>query len=408
MNRYSPLGEDRLMRIAVVGSGVAGLGAAYVLSRAHDVHVFERDGRAGGHANTVVHDGLALDTGFLVHNERNYPLLGRLFRELGVATHESDMSFSVSCRECGLEYSGRRPFAQPRNAASPKFLSLMREIGRWLRTARPEDDSQSLEDYLDAHGYSERFRRHFLVPLTSALWSTAPGRALEFPAAYAIRFFDNHGMLGFGRFKWRTVTGGSRTYVDAIGKSLGGGLRLGAGVRSIRRTADGVELRVGDEVGRYDRVVIATHADEALELLEDPTAHERSVLGRFAYTVNEATLHTDSSFLPKARAARASWNYRLGDDGRPTITYHLNRLQALDADKDYCLTLNESIPAEHVLERITYTHPLFTVASMQAQAELPGIAGDRTAYAGAYFGNGFHEDGLASGVAAARAFGVEW
>jgi predicted NAD/FAD-binding protein len=402
------MGEDRLMRIAVVGSGVAGLGAAYVLARAHDVHVFERDGRAGGHANTVTHDGLALDTGFLVHNERNYPLLGRLFGELGVSTHVSDMSFSVSCAGCGLEYSGRRPFAQPRNVASPRFLSLLREIGRWLRTARPGDDAQSLAEYLDEHRYSQPFRRHFLIPLTSALWSTAPGRALEFPAAYAIRFFDNHGMLGFGRFKWRTVTGGSRAYVDAIAAKLGSGLRLGAGVRSIRRAADGIELRVGDEVERFDRVVIATHADEALALLEDPTAEERRVLGRFAYTVNEATLHTDSRFLPRTRAARASWNYRLGDDGRPTITYHLNRLQGLDAERDYCVTLNEDVPDEHVLERIAYTHPLFTVDTMRAQSELPGLGSDRTQFAGAYFGNGFHEDGLASGVAAARAFGAEW
>ncbi|MDX6481172.1 MAG: uncharacterized protein QOG85_1682 [Gaiellaceae bacterium] len=396
------------MRIAVIGSGVSGLGAAYVLAGAHDVHVFERDGRAGGHANTVTHDGLALDTGFLVHNDRNYPLLGKLFGELGVATHSSDMSFSVSCSGCGLEYSGRNPFAQPRNAASPRFLSLLREIGRWLRTARPEDESLSLAEYLDAHGYSARFRRHFLVPLTSALWSTAPGRALEFPAAYAIHFFDNHGMLGFGRFKWRTVTGGSRTYVDAIAQRLGDGLQLGHGVRSIRRTPDGVELRVGDGVERFDRVVIATHADEALALLEDPTDDERRVLGAFSYTRNEATLHTDSRYLPRARRAHASWNYRLGDDGRPTITYHLNRLQALDAGKDYCVTLNEDVPDEHVLERITYRHPLFTVATMRAQAELPRLGGERTQFAGAYFGNGFHEDGLASGVAAARAFGVEW
>ena len=182
----------------------------------------------------MFHDGLALDTGFLVHNERNYPLLCRLFGELGVDTHESDMSFSVSCSGCGLEYSGRRPFAQPANAARPDFLSLLWEIGRWLRTASPEDDSQSLAEYLDEEHYSQRFRRHFLVPLTSALWSTAPGRALEFPAAYAVRFFANHGMLGFGRFRWRTVTGGSRRYVDAISAQLGRGLRLGCEVRSVR------------------------------------------------------------------------------------------------------------------------------------------------------------------------------
>jgi predicted NAD/FAD-binding protein len=372
------------------------------------VDVFERSGRPGGHANTVVHDGLGLDTGFLVHNARNYPLLCRLFAELGVATHESDMSFSVSCSGCGLEYSGRRPFAQRRNAASPGFLRLVWEIGRWLRTARPEDEAQSLAEYLDVHGYSRRFRRHFLVPLTSALWSTAPGRALEFPAAYAIRFFDNHGMLGLGRFRWRTVTGGSRRYVDAIAERLGPRLRVGHGVRSVRRQPDGVDLRVGDRVERFDRVVLATHADQALALLEDPTPHEERVLGAFAYTRNEAVLHTDSSFLPRAPAARASWNYRLGDDGRPTVTYHLNQLQALDSDRDYCVTLNQAVAEEHVLGRFTYEHPLYTVATLRAQAELPRLAGERTHFAGAYFGNGFHEDGLASGLAVARALGVEW
>jgi uncharacterized protein len=396
------------MRIAVVGSGISGLGAAHVLSRAHHVEVFEREPRAGGHANTVVHDGLALDTGFLVHNVRNYPLLTRLFRELGIAAHESDMSFSVSCGGCGLEYSGRRPFAQPANAASPRFLALLWEIGRWLRTARPEDESQSLAEYLDVHGYSRRFRRHFLVPMTSALWSTAPGRALEFPAAYAIRFFANHGMLGFGRFRWRTVTGGSHRYVDAIAARLGRRLRLGAGVRSVRRSEAFVELRIGDAIERFDRVVLATHADQALALLEDPTPDERRVLGQFAYTSNDAVLHTDSRLLPRTAAARASWNYRLGDDGRPTITYHLNRLQALDAERDYCLTLNEDIPEEHVLQRFTYEHPLYTVATLRAQGELPRLAGGRTHYAGAYFGNGFHEDGLASGVAVSRALGVDW
>jgi len=396
------------MRIAVVGSGISGLGAAYLLRRAHDVHVFEREGRAGGHANTVVRDGLALDTGFLVYNERNYPLLTRLFHELGVATHPSDMSFSVSCSGCGLEYSGRRPFAQPTNAAKPAFVALLWEIGRWLRTARPGDESQSLAEYLDEHRYSQQFRRHFLVPLTSALWSTAPSRALEVPAAYAIRFFANHGMLGFGRFRWRTVTGGSRRYVEAIGARLGDRLRLGSAVRSVRRSADGVELRLGDRVERFDRVVLATHADQALALLEDPTPEERQVLSRFVYTRNEAVLHTDSSFLPRTRRARASWNYRLGDDGRPTITYHLNRLQGLVADREYCVTLNETVSEEHVLARVAYEHPLYTVDTPRAQASLARLAGGRTHYAGAYFGNGFHEDGLASGVAVARALGVEW
>jgi uncharacterized protein len=402
------------MRVAVIGSGVSGLGAAYLLARAHDVHVFERDARAGGHANTVVRDGLALDTGFLVHNARNYPLLCRLFGELGVTTHESEMSFSVSCSGCGLEYSGRRPFARPRNAASPGFVALLWEIGRWLRTARTSLDREDYEtstlaEYLDRNRYTERFRRHFVVPLTSALWSTAPSCALEFPAAYAIRFLDNHGMLGFGRFRWRTVTGGSRRYVDAIAAILGGRLRLGTGVRSLRRSPDGVELRLQDDtVEPFDHVVVATHADQALALLEDPTAEESRVLSRFPYTRNEAVLHTDSSFLPTVHRARAAWNFRLGDDGRPTITYHLNRLQGIETATDYCVTLNEDVPTEHVLARFVYEHPLYTPSTLEAQRDLRLLTGRRTHYAGAHFGNGFHEDGLASGVAAARALGVTW
>src|SRR4051812_2004726 len=278
------------MRVAIIGSGVSGLGAAYALRRAHDVELFERDTRAGGHANTVLHDGLALDTGFLVHNAENYPLLCRLFSELGVRTVETDMSFAVSCSGCGLEYSGRQPFVPLRNAGNPRFLRLLGEIGRWLRTADDAglDEAQSLGSYVDEHRYSQRFRRHFLVPLTAALWSTAPGRALEFPAASAIRFFRNHGMLGFGRFPWRTVEGGSRAYVGAIADVLGERLRLGLGVRELRRTADGVELRTDDgELRRYDRVVVAAHADQALRLLGDPSDEERRVLGTFGYTEND-------------------------------------------------------------------------------------------------------------------------
>jgi len=403
------------VRVAVVGGGIAGLGAAYLLARAHEVELYEREGRAGGHANTLVHDGLPLDTGFLVHNTRNYPLLGRLFSELGVGSQESEMSFSVSCRDCGLEYSGRRPFAQARNAASPRFHGLLWEIGRWLRTARRSLDESdyenaSLAEYLDERGYSARFRSHFLVPLTAALWSTAPGRALEFPAAYAIRFFENHGMLGFGRFRWQTVTGGSKVYVSAIAERLGTGLHLGRSVQRIRRTADGIEIRVeGGEIRRFDKVVVATHADEALALLEDPGDDERHALGGFTYTTNDTVLHTDSSLLPAAPAARASWNYRTGDGGRPTLTYYLNKLQGLETDRDYCVTLNQEIAEEHVLARLSYTHPLYTVGTLRAQTGLRQLSGRRhTLYAGAHLGNGFHEDGLASGVAAAAALGVDW
>ncbi len=403
------------MRIAVVGSGISGLGVAHLLHPAHDVTVFERDERAGGHSHTIAHEGLALDTGFLVHNTRTYPLFVRLLAELGVRTQESDMSFSVSCASCGLEYSGRRPFAQRRNTTSPRFGALLWEIGRWLRTARRSLDERDYEQhslgaYLDEHGYSHRFRRHFLVPLTSALWSTAPGRALDFPAAYAIRFFDNHGMLGLRRFSWRTISGGADTYVRALSDRLGPRLQLGLGARSLRRGADGVVLTTDDgERRRFDKVVVATHADQALALLEDPSQDESRVLGRFGYTRNAAVLHTDERLLPRAASARAAWNYRLGDDGSPTVTYSLNRLQSLRGETEYCVSLNEPVGDEHVIRRLVYEHPLFTLDSLGAQRELPSLSGRRhTYYAGAHHGNGFHEDGLASGARVAAALGVSW
>ncbi len=405
-----------MMRIAVIGSGISGLGAAHVLSRAHEVEVFERDVSAGGHVHTVVHDGLALDTGFIVHNEPNYPLLGRLFRELGIATQESEMSFSVSCA-CGLEWSGRRPFADPRNALRPRFHSLLWEVGRWLMTARrslaeTDCDSRTLGEYVSEQGYSQRFATHFLVPLTSALWSTAPERALDFPAGYAIRFFERHGMLGFGHSRWQTVRGGSHTYVRALATRLGRRLHLGHGVRAVRRTEDGVEIRTeDDDLRHFDAVVIATHADQALQILEDPSDDERRVLAAFRYTTNETVLHTDSRFLPRHRGARASWNYQSNGATRPTMTYYLNKLQRLASDRHYCVTLNrtEEIRPETIIRHLVYHHPLYTFESLRAQRELPGLNGiRRTAFAGAHHGNGFHEDGLASGLRAAATFGVEW
>jgi predicted NAD/FAD-binding protein len=403
------------MRVAVVGGGVAGLGAAWALDRVHEVELFEREPTAGGHVNTVLHDGFALDTGFIVSNVPNYPLLGRLFRELGIRTQPSEMSFSVACAGCGLEYSGRRPFAQPQNAASPRFLSLVGEIGRWLATAHrslgeADYERRSLAAWLDERRYSQRFREHFLVPLTAALWSAPPGRALELPAAYAIQFFANHGMLGLRRFRWQTVTGGSHRYVAAIAARLRGRVRTDLPVRSLRRGPEGVELRTEDDrVHAFDAVVVASHADEALALLEDPSREEREILGAFGYTRNAATLHTDSSFLPRTPAARASWNYRTGNGGRPAVSYWLNRLQRLDAERDYVVTLNDDVPEEHALARFVYDHPLFTVETLAAQRRLGAISGRRrTEFAGAYQGNGFHEDGLASGLRAAAALGAPW
>ena len=409
------------MRIAIVGAGVSGLGAAYLLARAHEVEIFERDARPGGHVNTIAHDGLELDTGFIVFNERNYPRLVRLFSELGVRTQPSEMSFSVGCDRCSLEWSGRRPFAQPLNAASPRFLAFLVEVSRWLRTARRalEDGSygdRTLLDFITERGYSRLFRDHFLVPLTSALWSTAPERALEFPAGYAIRFFNQHGMLGFGRFDWRTVAGGSRAYVAALCERLRGRVHLGLGVSELRRTLDGVLLRTEDgQERRFDKVVVAAHADQALRLLGDASDEERRVLGAFGYTTNDTVLHSDPSMLPRRRAARASWNFARGNcgvsNGRPTITYYLNRLQQLEADRDYCVTLNrtDEIAPESVIARMTYEHPVYTLESLAAQRDLSELSGPRhTVYAGAHHGNGFHEDGLASGVRAAALLGVEW
>ena len=405
------------MRVAVIGAGVAGLGAAYVLSKAHDVELFEQGERAGGHVNTVRHDGLALDTGFIVHNEPNYPVFGRLLRELDIATQPSEMSFSVSCGSCGLEWSGRRPFAQGRRIADVRFLSLLGEVTRWLRTAERALGDESLETrtlgtYVEERGYSQRFRSHFLVPLASALWSSSPEQALDFPAAHGIRFFERHGMLGLRRHRWRTVSGGAETYVTALLERLRGQVHLGLGVHAVRREASGVEIVTEDgETRRYDKAVLATHADQALALLADPSDAERNALGTWRYTTNEAVLHTDERMLPRRRRAWASWNYHLLEEptGKPTVTYHMNRLQTLRAEREFCVTLNrtEAIDPAKVIRTIPYAHPVFTAGGRAAQARHAEISGlDRTHYCGAYWGWGFHEDGVVSAERVADRLGA--
>lgn len=396
------------MKIAVIGTGIAGLGAAYALSRAHEVELFEANEYPGGHTNTVTVGDHEIDTGFIVHNEENYPSLTRLFRELGVATRSSEMSFSMTCG-CGLTWSSRRPWRAGR--------ALLAEILRFLRTAADADtDGKTFEQFLDDEGYSHSFRWHYLMPMTAALWSTAPGRALEVPARFGIQFFRNHSMLGLRRRRWRVVAGGSRSYVRAVLGQVGGAVHLDTPVRSVARSPVGVEVRTADDVARrFDGVVVATHAPEALALLADPSADERRVLGAFRTTTNETVLHTDAGMLPVRPSDRSSWNYQSPGCGvlaaLPSLTYYANRLQKLDAREHFCVTLNRTpeIDPRAIIRVIEYAHPQMTFESLAAAAELPDLNGRRhTAYAGAWQGYGFHEDGIASGLRAARAFGVEW
>jgi predicted NAD/FAD-binding protein len=391
--------------IAVVGTGIAGLGAAYALSRSHAVELFEAGSEAGGHTRTIEHGSLSLDTGFIVHNEVNYPLLVGLFRELGVRTQPSTMSFSVECA-CGLAWSSRRPWRAGRR--------LLGEIVRFLRTAQSADvEGKTFDRFLRDEGYSESFRWHYLVPLTSALWSTAPGQALEFPAAHGVQFFRNHGMLGLRRHRWRTVAGGSRAYVRAVLERIGGRVHAGVPVRRLLREGEGIVLTLEDGTSRqFDGVVVATHAPQALALLGDPSADERRVLGAFRTTANQTVLHTDERFLPLRSGDRAAWNYQSPGCGvhaaQPTLTYSLNRLQRLAPDREYCVTLNrtDEIDPQAVIRVFEDTHPQTTFESLAAQAELAGLNGPRrTAFAGAWQGYGFHEDGLASGLRAAAALG---
>jgi uncharacterized protein len=415
------------LRVAVVGSGVSGLTAAHILGRTHDVTLFERDERLGGHANTIgipAADGreVALDTGFIVHNERTYPTLLRLFAELGIATQASDMSFGVRCEGCGLEYAGARGMQGVVPSAGvlgrPRYLRMLGEVRRFHRHARavlrdPAADELTLDDFLRDGGYSQYFADHFMLPLTGAVWSSSPSTIRDFPARYLIRFFANHGMLTVTNSpQWRTVTGGSREYVARIAERLGENVHVATPVAAIERDERGVTVN-GDH--RFDRVVIAAHPDQALRMLTDPSAAEREVLGGFAYSSNQTVLHTDASLLPRAAGARASWNYLLDtcSTSQPHVhvTYHLNRLQALREPIDYCVTLNASdrIGAGHELRRMVYEHPIYTHASLAAQARLPELQGARNTYfCGAYHGWGFHEDGCVSGLRAALALGCAW
>ncbi|MFD6336732.1 NAD(P)/FAD-dependent oxidoreductase [Streptomyces sp. NPDC060131] len=429
-------GERR--RTAVVGGGVAGLTAAYVLRHAHEVTLYEAEDRLGGHAHThdvASADGRVhrVDSGFIVHNERTYPHLLRLFVELGVTTRESEMSMSVRCEGCGLEYAGARGpaglFARPRNALRPAYLRLLGEVPRFHRLARrllaagngarrEPGAGPTLGEFLTAGRFSPYFTSHFMTPVVSAVWSCDAGTAMRYPARYLFRFMAHHGMLAInGSPTWRTVSGGSRAYVERVGKRLDA-VRAATPVRAVRRGPRGpgaVEITSeGGTAQRYDSVVIAVHPDQALRLLADATEAERHVLGAFRYSRNPTQLHTDTSVLPRAAHARASWNYLMPscDAGADAVrvSYDMNRLQRIDAPETFVVTLNGAgrVDERRVLASMVYEHPVYTPESVAAQRGLPALSGPVTAFAGAYHGWGFHEDGCRSGVEAAAALGVAW
>jgi uncharacterized protein len=412
------------MRIAIIGTGISGLTCAHLLGAHHDISVYESERRPGGHTNTVrveledeTHD---VDTGFIVYNERNYPGLVRLFERLGVPTRASDMSFSVSDVRTGIEWRATSPntvFAQRRNAMRPEFLRMLADIVRFNRSVRrrlPDGwpHAVTLRDLLRSGGWSDGLAEWYLAPMVSAIWSAPRAQALDIPAHTFARFFENHGLLQLGaQPQWRTVSGGARIYVERILRPLGDRVRLGTAATKVTRHRTGIEV-LSDHLGpeSFDHVILACHSDQALGLLGDPTTFEREILGAIRYQPNTAVLHTDEHLLPRAPRARASWNYRLPPDEAEgaTVTYHLNRLQSIVSEHNICVTLNpvEAIDPNRTVAVFDYAHPLLdsgAVAAQRRYTEVNGVRG--TWYCGAYWGYGFHEDGVQSALRVCRAFG---
>jgi predicted NAD/FAD-binding protein len=413
------------MRIAVVGAGISGLVAAYLLDREHhEVTVFEAGGKPGGHTNTIRVDTDCethhVDTGFIVFNDRNYPNFDRLLTRLGVEWQPSQMSFGVSDPTGEFEYSSVSAnglYATRRHLLSPRFHRMLVEVRRFQREARElllrGDGDPSLGEWLEQLRFSRLFIEHLIVPQASAVWSADPRQMWTFPARFLLSFFDNHGVLHLrDRPKWRTVKGGSQTYVDALTAGFSHRIRAGTPVTAIERHDDHVEITPrGSEPEEFDQVILAVHSDQALRMLADPSDREHEILGAIPYQPNEAVLHTDRRLLPRRRRAWASWNYHLGGEntGRTRVTYHMNRLQSLSADREFCVTLNrsEAIDPERVIKTIEYAHPVYTSDGARAQKRHHEISGTaRTHYCGAYWGWGFHEDGVVSALRVCERLGA--
>jgi predicted NAD/FAD-binding protein len=410
------------MRLAIIGGGVSGLVCAHKLGAQHELVLFEAGDQPGGHANTVrveTDSGACdVDTGFIVFNDRNYPNFERLLDDLEVPTQPSQMSFGVS-DGVDFEYSSASPnglFASRGNIVKPSFHRMLADLVRFNRHAVEllgSEEDPTLREWLAARRYSNAFVERLIVPQASAVWSADPEQMWSFPARFLVEFFDNHGMLGFrDRPHWRTITGGSRRYVDALTRPWYENLRLSTAVTEVCRHPDHVVVSArGCEPERFDAVVMATHSDEALALLADPSERERELLGAIPYQRSEAVLHTDRSLLPRRRRAWASWNYHLGTGAHAgsTVTYHMNRLQSLRAPEEFCVTLNrtDAIDPERIIRTIDYSHPVYTPAGVAAQSRREEISGrNRTHYCGAYWGWGFHEDGVNSALRVAREIGA--
>lgn len=416
------------MKIAVVGAGISGLTAAYLLNKKYDITIFEGGDRIGGHTATkevsVNNESYAIDTGFIVYNDWTYPNFIRLMSELGVESKPTEMSFSVSCDLSGLEYGGsdlNTLFAQRRNLLKPYYWKMLWDIVRFNKAAIADLDNNqiaqdtTLGEYLKQKGYGDAFANKYLIPMGSAIWSASTESMFNFPLLFFVRFLKNHGLLSINnRPQWRVIKGGSKEYIEPLIAGFKDNIRINSVIKSIRRDVDGVDLELENgNVERFDQVVIASHSDQALEMLEDVTVAEQEILAAIPYQENDVVLHTDDSLLPKQKLAWSSWNYWLRSDEqeRAILTYDMNILQGIKAPVTFCVTLNatQEIDPEKILGRYNYSHPVFSLASVSAAKRWGEINGvNRTWFCGAYWANGFHEDGLNSGLRVAKALDIQW